>query len=56
MVRERLNLAGGKEDHFSRALQRALLGSADNHFEDKGLGLWEMRGVPQYFTHSRVMM
>jgi GH15 family glucan-1,4-alpha-glucosidase len=53
---ERLRLAGGKEDHFSWALQRALLGSVDNHFDDKDFGLWEMRGDAQYFTHSRVMM
>ncbi len=56
VVLERLRLAGGKEDHFSWALQRALLGSVDKHFEEKDLGLWEMRGAPQYFTHSRVMM
>lgn len=53
---ERLRLTGGKEDHFSWALQRALLGSVENHLEDKDFGLWEMRGVAQYFTHSRVMM
>ncbi|WP_311262187.1 glycoside hydrolase family 15 protein [Pseudarthrobacter sp. BRE9] len=56
VVLERLRLAGGQEDHFSWALQRALLGSVDKHFEEKDLGLWEMRGAPQYFTHSRVMM
>jgi GH15 family glucan-1,4-alpha-glucosidase len=53
---ERLRLAGGIEDYFSWALQRALLGSVEKHFEDKDLGLWEMRGDPQHFTHSRVMM
>nr|WP_306901739.1 glycoside hydrolase family 15 protein [Arthrobacter sp. B1I2] len=53
---ERLRLAGGKEDHFSWALQRALLGFVGKHFDDKDFGLWEMRGEPQYFTHSRVMM
>ena len=26
------------------------------HLEDKDFGLWEMRGEPQFFTHSRVMM
>lgn len=56
VVLERLRLAGGNEDYFSWALQRALLGSVDKHFDDKDLGLWEMRGDPQYFTHSRVMM
>lgn len=53
---ERLRLAGGKEDHFSWALQLALLGYVEKHFDDKDFGLWEMRGEPQYFTHSRVMM
>lgn len=53
---ERLRLAGGKEDHFSWALQCALLGFVEKHIEDKDFGLWEMRGEAQYFTHSRVMM
>ncbi|MFB9717077.1 glycoside hydrolase family 15 protein, partial [Arthrobacter methylotrophus] len=53
---ERLRMAGGKEDHFSWALQRALLGFVERHFDDKDFGLWEMRGQAQYFTHSRVMM
>lgn len=53
---ERLRLAGGKEDHFSWALQCALLGFVENHLDDKDFGLWEMRGSAQYFTHSRVMM
>jgi GH15 family glucan-1,4-alpha-glucosidase len=53
---ERLRLAGGKEDHFSWALQQALLGFVENHVEDKDFGLWEMRGEAQYFTHSRLMM
>jgi GH15 family glucan-1,4-alpha-glucosidase len=53
---ERLRLAGGKEDHFSWALQQILLGFVEKHIEDKDFGLWEMRGDPQFFTHSRVMM
>ncbi len=53
---EKLRLAGGKEDHFSWPLQRALLGFAEKHLEKKDNGIWEMRGEPQYFTHSRVMM
>ncbi|MDQ0680577.1 GH15 family glucan-1,4-alpha-glucosidase [Arthrobacter pascens] len=53
---ERLRMAGGKEDPFSWALQRALLGFVEKHFDDKDFGLWEMRGSAQYFTHSRVMM
>jgi GH15 family glucan-1,4-alpha-glucosidase len=53
---ERLRLAGGKEDHFSWALQCALLGFVENHLNDRDFGLWEMRGSARYFTHSRVMM
>ena len=53
---ERLRLAGGKEDAFSWALQRALLGYVERHFGDKDCGLWEIRGTAEYFTHSRVMM
>lgn len=53
---ERLRLAGGKEDSFSWALQRALLSFVEYHFNDEDYGLWEMRGATKYFTHSRVMM
>lgn len=53
---ERLRMAGGQEDTFSWALQQALLGFVEAHFDDKDFGLWEMRGEAQYFTHSRVMM
>jgi GH15 family glucan-1,4-alpha-glucosidase len=53
---ERLRLAGGKEDSFSWALQRSLLGYVEKHFDDKDCGLWEIRGTAGYFTHSRVMM
>ncbi|MGG6382497.1 glycoside hydrolase family 15 protein [Paenarthrobacter sp. NEAU-H11] len=53
---ERLRLAGGREDHFSWALGRLLLGFVENHMDDRDFGLWEMRGKAQYFTHSRVMM
>jgi GH15 family glucan-1,4-alpha-glucosidase len=53
---ERLRLAGGKEDPFSWALQRALLGYVEKHFDDRDCGLWEIRGKAEYFTHSRVMM
>lgn len=53
---ERLRLAGGREDSFSWALQRALLSFVERHFDDEDYGLWEMRGAARYFTHSRVMM
>ncbi|WP_394940594.1 glycoside hydrolase family 15 protein [Psychromicrobium sp. YIM B11713] len=53
---EKLRKIGGAEDHFSWPLQRSLLGFAERHVAEKDQGLWEMRGEPQYFTHSRVMM
>ena len=53
---ERLRLAGGREDHFSWPLQRALLEYVEGHYWEKDCGLWEMRGETRYFTHSRAMM
>ncbi|MHA7240744.1 glycoside hydrolase family 15 protein [Arthrobacter sp. TMS1-12-1] len=53
---EKLRVHGVTEDNFSWPLQRALLGFAENHLKDGDHGIWEMRGDPQQFTHSRVMM
>ena len=53
---EKLRRAGGTEDLFSWPLQRELLEFQEKHFERKDHGIWEMRGEPMYFTHSRVMM
>ena len=53
---EKLRHAGGTEDLFSWPLQRELLEFQEKHFERKDHGIWEMRGEPMYFTHSRVMM
>ncbi|MHA7282649.1 glycoside hydrolase family 15 protein [Arthrobacter sp. TMS2-4] len=53
---EKLRVHGVTEDNFSWPLQRALLAFAENHLHDKDHGIWEMRGEPQHFTHSRVMM
>ncbi|MDN4609662.1 glycoside hydrolase family 15 protein [Arthrobacter burdickii] len=53
---EKLRGHGVTEDNFSWPLQRALLGFAENHLQDRDQGIWEMRGEQQYFTHSRVMM
>lgn len=53
---QRLRMAGGKEDHFSWTLQQILLGFVEKHVDDKDYGLWEIRGEPRFFTHSRVMM
>lgn len=48
--------AGVAEDDFSWPLQRAMLRYVTEHLDRKDQGLWEMRGAPHYFTHSRVMM
>ncbi|MBG6225126.1 GH15 family glucan-1,4-alpha-glucosidase [Arthrobacter sp. CAN_A2] len=53
---EKLRVHGVTEDSFSWPLQRALLGFAEKHLHDRDHGIWEMRGDPQHFTHSRVMM
>ncbi|WP_416429725.1 glycoside hydrolase family 15 protein [Paenarthrobacter nicotinovorans] len=53
---ERLRMAGGKEDHFSWALQQILLGFVEKNMEHQDYGLWEIRGEARFFTHSRVMM
>ena len=51
-----LREAGVHEDQFSWPLQRAMLTYAAARIDEKDQGLWEMRGDPHYFTHSRVMM
>ncbi|WP_331460916.1 glycoside hydrolase family 15 protein [Arthrobacter sp. zg-Y179] len=53
---DRLRDRGVPEDHFSWPLQRALLTFLERHLEEPDRGIWEMRGTPRYFTHSRVMM
>lgn len=48
--------SGVAEDSSSWSLQRALLGFVADNLEKRDNGIWEMRGEPQYFTHSRAMM
>ncbi|MBG6239943.1 GH15 family glucan-1,4-alpha-glucosidase [Mycetocola sp. CAN_C7] len=48
--------AGVVETSFSWALQRALVGFMETHWQAPDQGIWEIRGEPQRFTHSRVMM
>ncbi|MXG90616.1 glycoside hydrolase family 15 protein [Nocardioides flavescens] len=47
--------SGGHPDH-SWPLQRALVEELATHWRDPDNGLWEIRGEPQQFTHSRVMI
>jgi GH15 family glucan-1,4-alpha-glucosidase len=52
----RMRDRGVAEDSFSWPLQRALLGFLERHMEEPDHGIWEVRGEPGFFTHSRVMM
>ncbi len=47
---------GVEETRFSWALQRALLGYLEEHWRRPDHGIWEIRGEPRHFTHSRVMV
>ncbi|ROZ62220.1 glycoside hydrolase family 15 protein [Kocuria soli] len=53
---ERLRRRGLEEDQLSWPLQKALLGHLLRQFELPDQGIWEMRGEPQFYTHTRVMM
>jgi len=48
--------AGVEETSFSWALQRALVDQVATWFDRADLGIWEMRGEPHFFTHSRAMV
>lgn len=48
--------AGLKESEFSWALERHLAQYAAAQIDRPDNGIWEIRGEPQHFTHSRVMM
>lgn len=48
--------AGLEETEFSWPLQRSLLQQAIARIDDPDNGIWEIRGEPRMFTHSRVMM
>lgn len=53
---EAARLAGVDETEFSWPLQRALIERVIEGVEMPDNGIWEIRGTPQFFTHSRVMM
>lgn len=48
--------AGLAESAASWPLERALLEHAEQQLDRPDDGIWEIRGDPQLFTHSRVMM
>jgi GH15 family glucan-1,4-alpha-glucosidase len=47
---------GIEDDPSSWALQRALVDELAEHWDEPDNGLWEIRGEPRHFTHSRVMV
>ncbi|TDX76671.1 GH15 family glucan-1,4-alpha-glucosidase [Rathayibacter sp. PhB151] len=49
-------VAGVDETEFSWPLQRALLGFVESNWQRPDNGIWEIRGEPRHFTHSRVMV
>ena len=49
-------VAGVDETEFSWPLQRALLGFVETNWQRPDNGIWEIRGEPRHFTHSRVMI
>ncbi|MGN7947400.1 glycoside hydrolase family 15 protein [Microbacterium sp. 22215] len=49
-------IAGLEEGDFSWPLQRALIEQVIASIDRPDNGIWEIRGEPQWFTHSRVMM
>ena len=53
---DELRTMGCREDHFSWPLQKALINYVITNLKRKDHGMWEMRGHPEFFTHSRVMM
>ncbi len=47
---------GVPETRDSWSLQRTLVEDLETHWQQADNGLWEVRGEPQHFTHSRVMV
>ncbi|WP_022886555.1 glycoside hydrolase family 15 protein [Glaciibacter superstes] len=47
---------GVSETEFSWPLQRALMHFLEANWHREDQGIWEMRGAPHEFTHSRVMV
>jgi GH15 family glucan-1,4-alpha-glucosidase len=48
--------AGLEADESSWDLQRVLVSNLAKHWQDPDNGIWEVRGEPRHFTHSRVMV
>ena len=53
---ETARLKGLAETDFSWPMQKALLDYLEKRIDDADNGIWEVRGEPRSFTHSRVMI
>jgi GH15 family glucan-1,4-alpha-glucosidase len=53
---EAARIAGVDESEFSWPLQRSLLAFVEANIDRPDNGIWEVRGEPRFFTHSRVMV
>ena len=53
---ERFRRAEGSADPNAWALQRVLVENLASTWQQPDHGLWEIRGDPQHFTHSRAMV
>lgn len=51
----RAHCAGIKTSETDWRLQSALVSSLESRWEEPDAGIWEMRGAPQHFTHSKMM-
>jgi GH15 family glucan-1,4-alpha-glucosidase len=47
---------GDDPDGNAWSLQRALVDALAEHWDEPDSGIWEIRGEPQHFTHSQVMV
>ena len=56
MALEAARDAGLDGDGMAWALQRVLVDELARHWDQPDNGIWEIRGQPQHFTHSRVMV
>ncbi|MBC9733495.1 glycoside hydrolase family 15 protein [Nocardioides marmotae] len=53
---DRVRTVRGTSDDEAWALQRALVDDLARHWQEPDHGIWEIRGEPRHFTHSRAMV
>lgn len=53
---DRVRTARGQADPDAWALQRALVDDLAKHWREPDHGIWEIRGEPRHFTHSKAMV